>query len=72
MTDTTNETQVEVTQKPCPNCDNRPFEHVQDADVLSKRTGHLMKHVWCHHCNFAGPMCDTEAEAITAWNRRSA
>lgn len=27
--------------------------------------------VWCNYCGMTGPHCDTEAEAITAWNRRA-
>jgi hypothetical protein len=25
----------------------------------------------CGHCHAEGPVCDTEAEAIAAWNRRA-
>lgn len=63
MTDTTNETQVEVTLKPCPFCGGDPL------------IGQTLDHAWFAMCerDFCAKLeayWRTEAEAITAWNMR--
>ena len=63
MTNTTNETQVEVTLKPCPFCGGDPL------------IGQTLDHAWFAMCerDFCAKLetyWRTEAEAITAWNMR--
>lgn len=58
---------VEVIQlKPCPFCGGR-------ADIVDNRKWHDDDECWMAACPFCGGnvCCDTEAEAITAWNTRS-
>lgn len=53
--------------KPCPFCGGSP-------DIFwSEKRSHLKWSVICNdHCLTEGPMCNTEAEAVEAWNKRSA
>jgi Lar family restriction alleviation protein len=60
MTPPTN-TQIETGLKPCPFC------------AREARVGRVkrMRQGICYHCEAAGPLCETEAGAIHAWNTRN-
>ena len=49
----------------CPFCGEPPFAPIYDDHPINKWL------VICDECETEGPHKHTEAEAITAWNRRS-
>ena len=59
--------------KPCPFCGCLP--NTAAAFVPANGVHHLIMDGWdrisCPVCCFIGPMCRSEGEAITAWNRRA-
>ena len=50
--------------KPCPFCGSTDHHHI--ASVLNGRS-----QVHCEYCGSEGPVCESEASAIAAWNRRT-
>ena len=49
--------------KPCPFCGH--------SSIVPKALEPRMHYCWCHECGAQGPFCETDAEAIEAWNRRA-
>lgn len=64
MTDTAAPEVVEVTLLPCPFCGGAGF-------VEGPALG-CDWHVYCDDCGASGADCQSEAQAITAWNTRQA
>lgn len=50
---------------PCPFCGYGVAEAGREPQRLN------LWHVFCSECDSGGPSCETEAEAIAAWNRRA-
>ena len=59
--------------KACPNtfgkCDHRQAPVVTFLDFDARNAP--LRHVICHSCGQRGPVADTEAKAILAWNTRA-
>lgn len=55
--------------KPCPFCGNKVVYKRQFSESLFGAIWNW--NVKCFNCIAEGPICDTEQEAISAWNRRS-
>lgn len=53
--------------KPCPWC----LERGHPVPRISAAGRPILHYVECARCEATGPACNTEAEAITAWNRRA-
>jgi len=51
---------AQVSLRACPHCGKKPHP------FLGNSTPH---HVDCYHCHMEGPHCETQVEAIKAWNR---
>jgi len=54
--------------EPCPWCQHAKFVHVTRVAMMS---GNNKRRVTCDACHADGPIANTEAEAIAAWNRRA-
>ena len=50
--------------KPCPFCKSEDVYLVSETEIE-------YNWVYCKNCEAAGPMKETEEEAIEAWNRRA-
>lgn len=50
--------------KKCPFCKGQPTPWVMENSFGNR-------YVNCETCNAQGPACDSDEQAITAWNRRA-
>lgn len=65
-----NDRSDEVKLELCPHCGNSPQQCPQNSNQMQPLGRGWMQFIWCENCDAQGPLRETEAEAIAAWNRR--
>lgn len=55
----------------CPWCNRAPNPVPQNTDTRRENGDGYTVAIWCEPCGVLGPECETEPEAIAAWNRRA-